>query len=75
MFYKDGEAKFVDVKTGIRDSANVQITDGLKVGDTVLITGLLALRPEGKVMLSKSKQQNRCAKKTTRNGFNQNCYQ
>jgi membrane fusion protein, multidrug efflux system len=51
--YDDGKAKFVDVTTGIRDSANVQITSGLKVGDTVLITGLLALKPEAKVMLGK----------------------
>lgn len=51
--YNDGVAKFVDVTTGIRDSANVQIMEGLKVGDTVLVTGLLALKPEGKVMLGK----------------------
>jgi len=44
--YNNGKAKFVDVITGIRDSANVQITSGLKAGDTVLITGLLALKPE-----------------------------
>lgn len=49
--YNNGKAKFVDVTTGIRDSANVQITSGLNVGDTVLITGLLALKPEGPVML------------------------
>ena len=51
--YDNGQAKFIDVTTGVRDSANVQITSGLKVGDTVLITGLLALKPEGKVMLGK----------------------
>ena len=51
--YSSGKAKFVDVTTGIRDSANVQITSGLKVGDTVLITGLLALKPDAKVMLGK----------------------
>lgn len=51
--YKAGVAKFVDVTTGIRDSSNVQITSGLKVGDTILLTGLLSLRPEGKVMLAK----------------------
>lgn len=51
--YNGGKAKFVDVTTGIRDSANVQITKGLKVGDTVLITGLLALKPDAKVMLGK----------------------
>jgi membrane fusion protein (multidrug efflux system) len=51
--YNDGKAKFVDVVTGIRDSANVQITSGLKAGDTVLVTGLLALKPDAKVMLGK----------------------
>lgn len=51
--YQNGVAKFVDVETGVRDSATVQITKGLKVGDTVLLTGLLSLRPEGKVILAK----------------------
>jgi membrane fusion protein (multidrug efflux system) len=51
--YTNGVAKFVDVTTGIRDSSTVQITSGLKVGDTVLVTGLLSLRPEGKVVLAK----------------------
>ena len=46
-------AKFVEVETGIRDSSTVQITKGLKVGDTVLLTGLLSLRPEGKVVLAR----------------------
>lgn len=53
FLYSDGKAKFADVTTGIRDSANVQITSGLKIGDTVLITGLLALKPDAKVMLGK----------------------
>ncbi len=51
--YNGGVAKFIDVETGIRDSANVQITKGLKVGDTVLLTGLLSLRPDAKVTLAK----------------------
>jgi membrane fusion protein (multidrug efflux system) len=50
--YNGGIAKSVDVTTGIRDSATVQILSGLKVGDTVLTTGLLSLRPEAKVMLA-----------------------
>ncbi|HVF97428.1 MAG TPA: efflux RND transporter periplasmic adaptor subunit [Flavisolibacter sp.] len=50
--YNGGVAKFVDVETGIRDSATIQITKGLKVGDTVLLTGLLSLRPEAKVLLA-----------------------
>lgn len=51
--YNNGVAKFVDVTTGIRDSATVQITSGLKAGDTVLTTGLLSLRPDAKVILTK----------------------
>ncbi|MFN2457593.1 MAG: efflux RND transporter periplasmic adaptor subunit [Chitinophagaceae bacterium] len=51
--YENGTAKFVDVVTGVRDSSNVQITSGLKAGDTILITGLLSLKPDAKVMLGK----------------------
>jgi membrane fusion protein, multidrug efflux system len=51
--YNNGVAKFVDVTTGIRDSSTVQITSGLDIGDTVLLTGLLSLRPEAKVILGK----------------------
>lgn len=49
--YNSGIAKFIDVTTGIRDSADIQITSGLQLGDTVLITGLLAIKPDAKVML------------------------
>jgi membrane fusion protein (multidrug efflux system) len=51
--YDNGKARFVDVSTGLRDSANVQILTGLKAGDTVLITGLLALKPDAKVNLGR----------------------
>ncbi|WP_143304495.1 efflux RND transporter periplasmic adaptor subunit [Chitinophaga vietnamensis] len=40
-----GRAKFIVVETGIRDEANVQITSGLKAGDTVITTGILQLKP------------------------------
>ncbi len=49
--YNNGVANFVDVTTGVRDSAQVQITSGLKAGDTVIVTGLLSLKPESKVAL------------------------
>jgi membrane fusion protein (multidrug efflux system) len=51
--YENGKAKFIDVTTGMRDSANVEILTGLKAGDTVLVTGLLSLKPDSKVMLGK----------------------
>ncbi|HUP11996.1 MAG TPA: efflux RND transporter periplasmic adaptor subunit, partial [Niastella sp.] len=49
--YRDGKANFIDVETGIRDSSNVQIINGLKRGDTVIITGLLGLKPDAKVVI------------------------
>lgn len=37
------------VETGVRDSAFVQVTQGLKAGDTVVTTGLMVLKPNSKV--------------------------
>jgi len=51
--YKGGSAQFVEVGTGIRDSSNVQIVTGLNKGDTVIVTGLLSVKPEAKVQLNK----------------------
>ncbi len=53
VIYQDSLAKFVDVTTGIRDSARVQVLTGLKAGDTVIITGILSVRPEEKVEIGK----------------------
>lgn len=48
--------QFMVVETGIRDSSFVQITSGLKAGDTVITSGLMAIRPNAKVKLSKVRQ-------------------
>ncbi len=53
ILFNNGTAKFVDVTTGARDSARVQITEGLKAGDTIVVTGLLSVRPEGKIQIGK----------------------
>jgi membrane fusion protein, multidrug efflux system len=53
VVYKDGVAVFTDVQTGVRDSANVEIVSGLSVGDTIITTGLLGMRPNAKIKLSK----------------------
>jgi membrane fusion protein, multidrug efflux system len=53
ILYNNGIAKFTDVITGVRDSARVQITEGLKTGDTVVVTGLMSVRPEGKIKINK----------------------
>lgn len=44
---------FTVVETGIRDSAFVQILNGLQPGDTVITTGLMAIRPGTKVKITK----------------------
>ncbi len=49
---RNGIATMETVTTGIRDSAMVEVTTGLKAGDTVLITGLLATKPGSKVQLN-----------------------
>lgn len=53
ILYNGGIAKFTDVTTGIRDSSSVQITSGLKAGDTIVTTGLLSVRPDSKLEVNK----------------------
>jgi len=51
FIYKGGKASTVPVKTGLRTESVIQITDGLKFGDTLLITGILQLRQSLPVQL------------------------
>lgn len=53
ILYKNGIAKFADIITGIRDSAFVQILQGISPGDTLVVTGLLSVRPETKIEIVK----------------------
>lgn len=53
IVYKDGKPNFQVVTTGIRDSSYVQVLDGVKEGDTIVTTGLMAIRPESKIKLVK----------------------
>jgi len=53
ILFKNGVARFVVVGTGVRDSSQVQITSGLSAGDTVVTTGLLSIKPEGKLTISR----------------------
>lgn len=53
IVYRNGIASFVDVQTGVRDSANVEIISGINAGDTIVTTGLMSIRPEAKIKLTK----------------------
>lgn len=50
---KGGKATFVTVKTGVRQSEMIEITDGIQAGDTICTTGMLFLRPGAMVNFSK----------------------
>jgi membrane fusion protein, multidrug efflux system len=53
IIYRSGIATFTNVTTGIRDTSFIQITSGLKAGDTIITTGLMSLKPDAQVELNK----------------------
>ena len=50
---RNGRAEFVSVKTGVRQAGNVEITEGLQIGDTIVTTGLLFLKPGNEIKFTK----------------------
>jgi membrane fusion protein, multidrug efflux system len=51
MLVQNGMATMQIVSTGIRDTTKVEITSGLKNGDTILISGLLNTKPGSAVKI------------------------
>lgn len=51
VVYKNGIATFTDVTTGVRDSSNIQILSGINAGDTIVISGLMSVKPNAKIMI------------------------
>lgn len=49
--YRKGKASVVRINTGLRTESHVQVTSGLKFGDTLLTTGILQLRQSLPVVL------------------------
>lgn len=47
---RGGKANYIPVKTGIRTENEIQITDGLGVGDSLIVTGLLQIANGTSVM-------------------------
>ena len=50
---KEGQATFVTVRTGIRQASKIEVLAGLNPGDTIATTGILFIKPKGKVRFSK----------------------
>ncbi len=53
---KGGKAMPVMVETGVRNDAQIEITSGLTEGDTVIVTGIMSLKPETKVKIIEIKK-------------------
>lgn len=48
-----GKAKFVNVKTGVRTASQIEILEGISLGDTVVTTGILFIKPGLELKFSK----------------------
>ena len=51
IIIKNGKSNFVNINTGIRMANNVEITKGVNTGDTVVVTGVLFVRPNSAVKI------------------------
>ena len=51
FIYKSGKAQAVKVNIGLRTESHIQITDGLKFGDTLITSGILQLRQNLPILL------------------------
>jgi membrane fusion protein (multidrug efflux system) len=60
---KNGKAQQVPVEAGTRTAESVVITSGLSIGDTVLTTGSMALKPDAPVRVKITRSKDNGAKK------------
>jgi membrane fusion protein, multidrug efflux system len=51
FIYKKGKAQTVKVTTGLRTESKIQITEGLKFGDTLITSGIMQLRQNLPIVL------------------------
>jgi membrane fusion protein (multidrug efflux system) len=51
FIYKRGKAQSVNVTTGLRTESKIQITSGLKFGDTLITSGIMQLRQNLPIVL------------------------
>jgi membrane fusion protein (multidrug efflux system) len=49
---RNGKAHFVQVISGIRQAANIEITNGIQPGDTIITSGVLFLKEGSKLLYS-----------------------
>jgi membrane fusion protein (multidrug efflux system) len=56
ILVREGKAAFVNVQTGIRTANSVEITKGLNIGDSVVVTGVLFAKPDAILKVRKAKK-------------------
>lgn len=56
IIVKDGKGAMVSVKTGYRGAGTVEITKGIKPGDSIVVTGVLFVRPNQPVKVRSVKK-------------------
>lgn len=49
MVSKNGKATPVKIEVGVRTDTKIQVTSGLQTGDTVILSGLMAIKPNAPV--------------------------
>ncbi len=56
IIVKDGKGKFVSIETGLRTAGGVEVVKGLNVGDSLVVTGVLFVRPNSAVKVKNVKK-------------------
>ena len=51
---KNGKAKFINVETGYRTAAGVEITSGVQIGDSLIVAGMLFVRDGSALKIGKT---------------------
>ncbi len=56
ILVKGGKASFVNIQTGVREANIVEVTKGIEVGDTIVVTGVLFARPNAPLNIREVKK-------------------
>lgn len=56
ILVKNGKASFVNIQTGVREANIVEVTKGIDVGDSIVVTGVLFARPDAKLKVREVKK-------------------
>lgn len=49
---KDGKAESIKIITGLRTDEKIQVTEGLSIGDTIIVRGIMSLKPGASVKVT-----------------------